>query len=103
MNKTALPVIHLIDAMKSGVIDYQIVKSGSKLGFEVCMSCQTIIKTHTAAKLFICSKNPFFLQINFEFSRLNIKLIFMNFHGKKKKNLKWIFGQKNSFAAVCKT
>jgi len=38
VNKTALPVIHLIDAMKSGVIDYQIVKSGSKLGFEDCMS-----------------------------------------------------------------
>ena len=103
MNKTALPVIHLIDAMKSGVIDYQIVKSGSKLGFEVCMSCQTIIKTHTAAKLFICSKNPFFfLQINFEFSRLNIKLIFMNFHGKKKES-KMDFWTKNSFAAVCKT
>ena len=64
------------------------------------MSCQTIIKTHTAAKLFICSKNPFFLQINFEFSRLNIKLIFMNFHGKKK-NLKWIFGQKKIVLPQC--
>jgi len=38
VNKTALPVIHLIDAMKSGVIDYEIVKSGSKLGYEDCMS-----------------------------------------------------------------
>jgi len=38
VNKTALPVIHLIDAMKSGVIDYQIVKTGSKLGYEDCMS-----------------------------------------------------------------
>lgn len=34
-NKTALPVIHLIDSMQSGVIDYKIVKSGSKLTKEV--------------------------------------------------------------------
>ncbi len=31
VNKTALPVIHLIDAMKSGVIDYSVVKTGSQL------------------------------------------------------------------------
>ena len=52
-------------------------------------------------KIIYLFKKSIFLK-NFEFSRLNIKLIFMNFHGKKK-NLKWIFGQKNSFAAVCKT
>ena len=27
MNRTALPVIHLIDAMKGGVIDYSLVKT----------------------------------------------------------------------------
>ena len=58
---------------------------------------------HCGKIIYLFKKSIFFLQINFEFSRLNIKLIFMNFHGKKKKNLKWIFGQKNSFAAVCKT
>ena len=34
-NKTALPIIDLIDAMKTGVIDYAIVKTGSKLDGEV--------------------------------------------------------------------
>ena len=33
--KSALPVIHLIDSMKSGVIDYSIVKSGQKLVAQV--------------------------------------------------------------------
>ena len=28
VNRTALPVIHLIDAMRSGVIDYSLVKNG---------------------------------------------------------------------------
>ncbi|TRY80405.1 hypothetical protein TCAL_07747 [Tigriopus californicus] len=37
-NKTALPVIHLIDAMREGVIDYSLVKSGDKLTLEECMS-----------------------------------------------------------------
>ena len=53
-------------------------------------------------KIIYLFKKSIFLQINFEFSRLNIKLIFMNFHGKKKES-KMDFGQKNSFAAVCKT
>ena len=34
-NKTALPIIDLIDAMKTGVIDYSVVKTGSKLTGEV--------------------------------------------------------------------
>ena len=34
-NKTALPIIDLIDAMKTGVIDYAVVKTGSKLDGEV--------------------------------------------------------------------
>ena len=38
-NKTALPIIDLIDAMKTGVIDYAVVKTGSKLTGEAC-SCQ---------------------------------------------------------------
>ena len=44
-NKTALPIIDLIDAMKTGVIDYAVVKTGSKLDGEVsfvreCCYCQ---------------------------------------------------------------
>jgi hypothetical protein len=35
VNKTALPVIHLIDAMKSGVINYDVVKSGQNLSLQV--------------------------------------------------------------------
>ena len=53
-------------------------------------------------KIIYLFKKSIFLQINFEFSRLNIKLIFMNFHGKKKES-KMDFWTKNSFAAVCKT
>ena len=34
-NKTALPVIHLIDAMRNGVINYDVVKSGSELSLQV--------------------------------------------------------------------
>merc|ERR1719391_995244 len=37
-NKTALPIIDLIDAMKTGVIDYAVVKTGSKLDGEDCLS-----------------------------------------------------------------
>ena len=37
-NKSALPVIHLIDAMKSGVIDYSIVKTGEQLIAKVTKS-----------------------------------------------------------------
>merc|ERR1712059_179027 len=37
-NQTALPIIDLIDAMKSGVIDYSVVKTGSKLPGEDCLS-----------------------------------------------------------------
>jgi len=37
-NKTALPIIDLIDAMKNGVIDYKFVKTGSKLNGEDCLS-----------------------------------------------------------------
>jgi plastin-3 len=37
-NKTALPIIDLIDAMNTGVIDYSIVKTGSKLTGEDCLS-----------------------------------------------------------------
>merc|ERR1711953_1123565 len=37
-NKTALPIIDLIDAMKTGVIDYSVVKTGSKLTGEDCLS-----------------------------------------------------------------
>lgn len=29
MNKTALPIIHLIDALKTGVINYDLVKAGN--------------------------------------------------------------------------
>ena len=36
VNRTALPVIHLIDAMRSGVIDFSLVKSGANE--EECMS-----------------------------------------------------------------
>merc|ERR1719323_1508735 len=36
--KTALPIIDLIDAMKTGVIDYSVVKAGSKLTGEDCLS-----------------------------------------------------------------
>ena len=44
-NKTALPIIDLIDAMKTGVIDYAVVRTGSKLDGEVsfvreCCYCQ---------------------------------------------------------------
>lgn len=31
VNRTALPVIHLIDAMRSGVIDYSFVKPGDNM------------------------------------------------------------------------
>ena len=34
-NKTALPIINLIEVMKAGVIDFGIVKQGDKLGAEV--------------------------------------------------------------------
>jgi hypothetical protein len=37
-NKTALPIIDLIDAMNSGVIDYSVVKTGSSLTGEDCLS-----------------------------------------------------------------
>jgi len=37
-NKTALPIIDLIDAIKKGVIDYSIVKTGSQLTGEDCLS-----------------------------------------------------------------
>ena len=36
-NKTALPIIHLIDVIKPGVIDYSIVLSGAESESE-CMS-----------------------------------------------------------------
>lgn len=38
VNKTALPVIHLIDSMRSGIIDYSVVKTGAKLVAQDCMS-----------------------------------------------------------------
>ena len=41
--KDALPVMHLIDSMKSGVIDYSIIKSGSQLDAKVF--CKTKIMT----------------------------------------------------------
>ena len=34
-NKTALPIINLIEVMKPGVIDFSIVKQGEKLNGEV--------------------------------------------------------------------
>jgi len=37
-NKTALPIIDLIDAMKTGVIDYSVVKTGAKLTGEDYLS-----------------------------------------------------------------
>jgi len=37
-NKTALPIIHLIDVMKPGVIDYSIVKQGEKISGPDCLS-----------------------------------------------------------------
>jgi len=38
VNKTALPIIHLIDVMKPGVIDFSIVKQGEKLSVPDCLS-----------------------------------------------------------------
>jgi len=38
VNKTALPIIHLIDVMKPGVIDFSIVKQGDKLTVPDCLS-----------------------------------------------------------------
>ena len=35
MNKTALPIIHLIDAMRNGVINYDVVKTGQDLSLQV--------------------------------------------------------------------
>lgn len=46
-NKSALPVIHLIDAMKSGVIDYSIVKSGEQLIAKVIFTLLTFFLHHT--------------------------------------------------------
>jgi len=37
-NKTALPIIQLIDVMKPGVIDFSIVKQGSGISAEDCLS-----------------------------------------------------------------
>ncbi|CAB4063922.1 PLS3 [Lepeophtheirus salmonis] len=36
--KTALPIIHLIDALRPGTIDYSIVKSANSLDLEDCLS-----------------------------------------------------------------
>ena len=35
VNKTALPIIHLIDVIKPGSIDYSLVKQGANLSQEV--------------------------------------------------------------------
>lgn len=37
-NKDAVPVLHLIDVLKPGTIDYSVVKQGSNLRVEECMS-----------------------------------------------------------------
>jgi len=37
-NKTSLPIIHLIDVMKPGVIDFSIVRQGQSLSDEDCLS-----------------------------------------------------------------
>jgi len=37
-NKDAVPVLHLIDVLKPGTIDYSVVKQGSKLRDDECMS-----------------------------------------------------------------
>jgi len=37
-NKDAVPVLHLIDVLKPGTIDYSVVKQGSNLSVEECMS-----------------------------------------------------------------
>jgi len=37
-NQTALPIIDLIDAMKTGMIDYSVVKTGTKLSGADCLS-----------------------------------------------------------------
>merc|ERR1711970_451571 len=37
-NKTSLPIIHLIDVMKPGVIDFSIVRQGQSLSYEDCLS-----------------------------------------------------------------
>ena len=42
-NKTALPIIDLIDAMKTGVIDYAVVKTGSKLDGEVNFAGEEVL------------------------------------------------------------
>ena len=53
-NKTALPIIDLIDAMKTGVIDYAVVRTGSKLDGEVsfvrecyCCCCCCCQESHS--------------------------------------------------------
>jgi len=38
VNKTALPIIHLVDVIKPGSIDYSLVKQGAKLTPEECLS-----------------------------------------------------------------
>ena len=35
--KTALPILHLIDTIKSGVIDYKVIKNGTNLELQVCI------------------------------------------------------------------
>jgi plastin-3 len=37
-NKTALPIIHLIDVIKPGSIDYSVVKQGANLSSQECLS-----------------------------------------------------------------
>ena len=37
-NKTSLPIIHLIDVMKPGVIDFSIVRQGQSLSDEVILT-----------------------------------------------------------------
>jgi len=37
-NKTSLPIIHLIDVIKPGVIDYSVVEQGESLSGEACLS-----------------------------------------------------------------
>ena len=62
-NKTALPVIHLIDSMQSGVIDYKIVKSGSNLTKEVI---NISWEEHRVSNMKISQIKPNFSRLHFD-------------------------------------
>ena len=66
-NKSALPIIDLIDAIKTGAIDYSFVKTGSKLTGEVGRGAGEY-KSRKAGEsfpIFISKKSHFFPQLFF--------------------------------------